>query len=110
MEILNKDRVRECFWLFGLILPIGKEYQDKINAAFGADISKLIPDITNTIGNLCMQDPEAFDGYLTFIQEAIEYMREERDNLPQVEMPYEQYQEFMQTQLAKARELEKNVR
>lgn len=101
---LNNDRVRECFWLFGLVLPIGKDYQEKINQAFGHDIAKLIPDLCNTIGSLCMKDPDAFDGYLTFIQEAIEYMRENRNTLPAVDLPYEEYQEFMQKQLKKLKD------
>lgn len=99
--MLIEDRVRECFWLFGLTLPISKSYTEKLTLAFGSDVAKAIPEMMGIVEKLCMNNKEDFDGYLTFIEESIDYMRGYRDNLPQVELPYEEYQEYMHKSLEK---------
>jgi len=99
--MLIEDRVRECFWLFGLTLPISKKYTEKLSSVFGNDVAKIIPDMLQTLQQVCMNYPDEFEGYLNFIEESIQYMKGFRDNLPQIDLPYEEYQEFMHTQLMK---------
>lgn len=101
---LIESRVKECFWLFSLTLPISKSYQKKMSAVLGDDIVKIIPQLLQVIADICNKNPEEFAGYLEFVGECYDYMRGYRDNIPQVELEGEAYQEFMQEQLKKQRE------
>ncbi len=88
-----------------MILPIHNiENKKTINVAIGADIAELIPDIMQVLAQYCMKDLEAFDGYLEFIQESIDYMRGETDKLPDVDYSPEKVKELMSIQLGKYRD------
>jgi len=105
---LIESRVKECFWLFGLILPINAQYKEKMTAAFGEDVAKIIPEILQTIATICNNNPDAFAGYLEFIGQSYDYCRGYSDNLPQVELDGAEYQEFIQKQLQKAKALQRD--
>jgi len=92
---LIESRVKDCFWLFGLTLPISKAYKDKMAAVFGEDISKQIPSLLQVIARLCIKNPEEFAGYLEFIGHAYEYCQGFRDDLPKTNLENEEYQEFI---------------
>ncbi len=105
MTELIPARVDEMFYLFSKVLPIygDKAKTDKI---FGIDFLQLIPDLSLTVSDLAKKDLEFFDQYLTFIQEAIDYMRGASNDYPDVD------QEVSQTgEMAKAIEnFEKNAK
>jgi len=100
---LIESRVKECFWLFGLTLPITKKYREKMTAVLGEDVAKIIPDLLQQVAAICIKNPDEFAGYLEFIGQCYDYCRGYSDNLPQTDLDGEEYQEFMQEQLKKAR-------
>jgi len=84
--VLIENRVRECFWLFSQTLPIGTNQTNKLIETFGEDISKELPKLITKMSDVCFSYPEDFDGYLEFIMQAIQYMRGESDDLPEVDV------------------------
>jgi len=89
MSDLDPSRVKEMFWLFSKVLPIYGE-KAKTDKIFGVDFLELVPDLSLTIADLCKKDLDTFDLYLDFILEAIAYMRNETDDLPDVDRDPEQ--------------------
>jgi len=108
MRELDLDRIREMFWLFGFVLPIsGDTNKEAIKATFGHALEEFLPDLMIVLAQYCQRNPEEFDMYLTFIQEAILYMRKESNKHPEVETPREEYEKFMMIQLGKYRQFKK---
>ncbi len=106
MRELDLDRIREMFWLFGFVLPIeGASNKEAIKATFGHALEEFLPDLMIVLAQYCQRNPELFDMYLTFIQEAILYMRKETNKHPEVEMPFEEYRKKMLIQLGRQKEL-----
>jgi len=83
---LIENRVRECFWLFSMSLPIGENQTQKLIDNFGEDISKELPKLISKMAQVCMTYPEDFDGYLEFIIQSIIYMRGDSDELPELDV------------------------
>jgi len=97
---LIENRVSEIFWLFGNILPIGKNQTKKLVEAFGEDVSKILPELFGKLGKIVHTYPEEFNGYLEFIVQAIAYMRGETDNYPDIDVSdYEKMIQSMRIQL-----------
>jgi len=84
--MLNENRMRECFWLFSMSLPIGKNQTKQLIETFGEDISKELPKLISKMAQVCYTYPEDFDGYLEFFLQAIKYMREESNEPPKVDV------------------------
>jgi len=82
---LIQYRVDECFWLLSMILPIGADQRKNVEIAFGEDLSKALPKLFEGISKVCQQYPEDFDGYLTFVQQSIDYMRGYSDKRPEID-------------------------
>jgi len=82
-------RVSEMFYLFSKVLPIYGE-KAKTDKIFGIEFLQLIPDLSLTVADLCKKDLELFDQYLTFFQEAIDYMRGVSNDYPDVDQTVEQ--------------------
>jgi len=89
MTELIKSRVDEMFYLFSKVLPIYGE-KAKSDKIFGIEFLQLVPDLSLTISDLCKKDLEFFDMYLTFMQEAIDYMRGVSNDQPEVDQEIEQ--------------------
>jgi len=97
---LIENRVSEIFWLFGNILPIGKNQTQKLVQVFGEDVSKALPELFSKLGKVIHTYPEEFNGYLEFILQSIKYMRGETDNYPDIDVSdYEKMLEKMRIQL-----------
>ena len=97
---LIQNRVKECFWLFSQTLPIGQNQTNKLIDTFGEDISKALPQLITKMSDVCFSYPEDFEGYLEFISEAIQYMKGETDDLPDVDVSdYNQMITQMRVQL-----------
>jgi len=97
---LIENRVSEIFWLFGNILPIGKNQTQKLVQVFGEDVSKALPELFSKLGKVVHTYPEEFNGYLEFILQSIKYMRGETDNYPDIDVSdYEKMLEKMRIQL-----------
>ena len=107
---LDTERIREMFWMLGIILPIeGTQNKAAIESMLGHNLSEVLPDLMQGIAQLCMAYPDQFDGYLKFFQEAIAYMRKERDEKPTIDYSQSRYnkfelERFMAIQLGKYRE------
>jgi len=84
--LLSESRVRECFWLFSMSLPIGENQSKKLIETFGEDISKMLPQLISKMAQVCYTYPEDFEGYLEFILQSIKYMRGETDKLPEIDV------------------------
>jgi len=97
---LIESRVSEIFWLFGNILPIGKNQTQKLIDVFGEDVSKALPELFGKLGKIVHTYPEEFNGYCEFFIQAIKYMRGETDNYPDIDVSnYEKMLETMRIQL-----------
>jgi len=100
---LDIKKIREMFWLFGMILPIeGDENKEVIKATFGHGLEEIIPDIMVLISQYAERNPEEFESYVEFIKEALDYMRGDRTDHPAVEgVSYEEYKTQMAIQLGR---------
>lgn len=106
MRELDLDRIREMFWLFGMVLPInGIQEKEAIKATLGHGIEEFLPDLMILLAGYCQRQPELFDSYLTFIEEAIKYMRKESNKHPKTEYDFEQYRKKMLVNLGRQKEL-----
>lgn len=97
---LIESRVSEIFWLFGNILPIGKNQTQKLIDVFGEDVSKVLPELFAKLGKVCHTYPEEFNGYMEFFVQSIKYMRGETDEYPEIEVSdYHKMIQSMRVQL-----------
>jgi len=94
---LDIKKIREMFWLFGMVLPLeGAENKEVIKATLGHGLEEIIPDIMVLISQYAERNPEEFESYMEFIKEALDYMRNEREDHPAVEgTTYEDYKQTM---------------
>jgi len=81
---LNKNRVREMFWLFSQVLPLAKEDETTTRAVFGKSVAEILPEIAKTIGHTATNHLEMLDEYFDFVKQAIAYCRNETDAQPEV--------------------------
>jgi len=79
---IDPKRVMDMFWLFSKVLPIDEK---KATVIMGVDFMKLIPDLTLVVGKQASTHPEEFNGFLEFIQQATAYIRNETDEVPNVD-------------------------
>lgn len=93
--VVNEKRLRECFWMLGLVLPISKEKCQTLSDVLGTDVSKLMPDLLLTIANLCLTDKEALEGFIDFFEESFDYIQEFTNTPPTVDLDSEEYQKFL---------------
>jgi len=85
---LDSQKVKEMFWLFSKVLPLDEsKSKQQINSIFGKEFSNLIPDLALSIGDLGSKNLEILDLYLDFIVDAIQYMRNEKSDLPDMDDP-----------------------
>ena len=105
---LDIKKIREMFWLFGMILPIQDENKEAIKATLGHGLEEVIPDLMIVISQYCERNPEEFESYMQFLIEALAYMRNERKDHPAVEgTTFEDYKESMFIQLGRYTKAEK---
>jgi len=106
MSELDPKRVREMFWLFSKVLPLDNTGKDHASQIFGIEFTKLIPDLALTMGSQCAKYLEEFNGYCEFIIEAIEYMRNETNEQPNIDYDNEELKKHM---IASLTEFDKNA-
>jgi len=87
---LDKDRVREMFWLFSQVLPLGEEDQEINKKIFGISVAGILPDLSKTIGHEATKHLELLDEYFQFLIEAIAYCRMESNKQPEVQCDSDQ--------------------
>lgn len=103
---LDPQRVKEMFWLFSKVLPMGQDDKSKASQIFGVEFTKLIPDLALTLGSQCSKYLDDFNGYLEFIQQATAYMRNESNEQPVIDYNAEKLKEHMKNSLE---DFEKNA-
>ena len=106
MSELDPQRVREMFWLFSKVLPLDTKDKAHASEIFGVQFTKLIPDLALTLGSQCSKYLEDFNGYLEFIQQAIEYMRGQTKIQPEIDYDNEELKKHM---IASLTEFDKNA-
>ncbi|MBA7492254.1 hypothetical protein ES702_02803 [subsurface metagenome] len=94
-EVLDPDRVREMFWLFSKVLPMGETDEEINKQVFGATVSQLLPEIAQTIGHSATKNLELLNEYFDFIVHAISYCRNEIDSPPPVDCDPEMIMKYM---------------
>jgi len=106
---LDIKRIREMFWLFGMILPMeGASNKEAIKATLGHGLEEIIPDVMILLSQYCERNPEEFESYMQFMIEALAYMRDERENHPAIEgTTFEDYKDSMLIQLGRYTKAEK---
>jgi len=104
---LDPKRVREMFWLFSKVLPMGKEDETTNKAIFGATVSQILPELAQTIGHSATKNLELLDEYFDFIKKGIAYCRNETNDLPEVQYDQEKIFEHMTKELD---EFDKNAK
>jgi len=82
--MLDADRVREMFWLFSKVLPMGKEDEATNKIMFGATVAQILPDLAQTIGLQAAKQLDLLDEYFDFIVAAVKYCRNESNDRPDV--------------------------
>ena len=106
MSELDPQRVREMFWLFSKVLPLDNKDKAHASEIFGVKFTELIPDLALTLGSQCSKYLEDFNGYLEFIQQAIEYMRGQTNIQPEIDYDNEELKKHM---IASLTEFDKNA-
>jgi len=106
MSELDPNRVREMFWLFSKVLPLGNKDKSQASEIFGVSFTKLIPDLALTLGSQCSKYLEDFNGYCEFLIEAIAYMRNETNDQPNIDYDNEELMKHMKASL---QEFDKNA-
>lgn len=103
------ERIREMWWLFGMILPLeGASNKEAIKVALGHGLEEIIPDMMIVISQYAERDPEGFEMFCEFIVEALDYMRGNRNKHPALDnINFEEYVESMQIQLGRYTKAEK---
>ncbi len=94
---LDFDKLDECFWMFGNILPLGseenrKKLQQKIGVSMKLD--SFISILMRSIVEIIKEYPEDAIGYLDFIKESIQYAEGERKEAPVVDYDPAQVKKF----------------
>ena len=85
---LNLFRLEETLFLFSTILPLGNlEKQEKLqkNLNINESIENTLAILMQAIHTMMKQNPEEALGYLDFIRQGINYIFEERKELPEVD-------------------------
>jgi len=85
---LNLNRLDRVLFLFGSILPIGnneKQLQLQKSMNMNISIDQAISILMRAIHSMIKENPEAGAGYLDFIKEAIDYVFENREDLPEID-------------------------
>lgn len=99
--MLDNIRVLEMWWLFARVLPLDEADLKNAGELFGVNFAKLLPETCNTLGNECSKNLESFDMYLTFIIQAINYMRKETNEQPIIDHNQEEIQKQMRESIAR---------
>lgn len=108
--MLDSNRIREMFWLFGLVLPIDSiQNKEAIKVTFGHALEEFLPDLMIVLAQYCQRNPEKFEMYLDFINDAVSYMKSETNKHPEVEMPRDEYEKFMMIQLGRYKEFKQKI-
>ena len=95
--MLDDKRVHEMWWLFARILPI----DEKAGELFGVKFAQLLPETCTTLSHECRKNLETFDMYLTFIDQAIKYMRNETNDQPNIDYNQDELTKQMRESLAR---------
>jgi hypothetical protein len=95
------------FWLFSKVLPIDEKQIKNCETVFGADLTKLIPDLSLTLASQCGKYLEDFNGYLEFIKQATAYMRNESNDQPDIDCNPDELRKHMTESL---NEFDKNAK
>lgn len=83
---LDEAKIEEMYWLFMKILPINSpKYQEKIKQGLKFNIVPLLPEIFGLLSQYSNLNKQTFEMYLEFLNEAIQYMKGNRDNWPETE-------------------------
>lgn len=83
---VEKERFKEMMMLIPFILPLDKqEHIDSIDAIFGQGTTKEFPQLFKSIADMANYYPEALEGWLIWIQEAIDYALGKRNDYPEME-------------------------
>jgi len=95
--MINKNRARECFWLFSNTLPIGENQTDALVKNIGANLAPLLPEFIDKFSKVCLKFPEEFEGYLQLIEHMIKYIREESNQNPMewINIPEDEKEKMM---------------
>lgn len=99
MTELDPDRVREMFWLFSKVLPLGSEDENLNKKIFGVSVAGILPDLAITIGHEATKSLEMLDEYFEFVVDAIKYCRKESNDQPVVDFDPNKIMEHMKKEL-----------
>jgi len=84
--VIDAERLRKMFFLFGLTLPTGDDIQNEtFKTLFGGELKQFIPIVMQQICEEMIKHPDSSEGYLDFIVEAISYAKGDSDELPSIE-------------------------
>jgi len=110
MVELDPNRVREMFWLFSKVLPLGSEDENVNKKIFGISVAGILPDLAQTIGHEATKNLEMLDEYFDFIIDAINYCRNETNDQPVVDYNQDKIIEHMKQELKEFEETAKPVK
>lgn len=96
---LDPSRVREMFWLFSKVLPLGQENEEVNKQIFGASVAQILPELAQTIGHQASKNLDLLDEYFDFISQAISYCRLETNEAPEVEYDQDKIKDLMKKQI-----------
>lgn len=85
---LNLNKLDEVLFIFGNIIPLGsleKQAQLQNSMNLNMNIDQAVQIFMRAIHTMMKEKPDVALGYLDFIRQAIEYVFEERKELPEVD-------------------------
>lgn len=85
--MIDAERLRKMFYLFGVILPLRKDEManEGFKAVFGESLDELVPLTMKILCEEMIKNPDSAESYLDFLVEAILYAKGETDELPQID-------------------------
>lgn len=94
--MINNKRLDDMFFLFGLVLPLGDEQKKTaFEAIVGMKLEEIVPIVLKGISEQIKANPEAGEGYLDFVVQAIQYAKEETDDLPETQYDPEKLKQIL---------------
>lgn len=84
--MIDIERLRKMFFLFGLILPKPDDMTNEgLKAIFGDELKNLLPLVFKQICDSMEKNLELSESYLDFMTQAIAYAKQETDYFPDIE-------------------------
>lgn len=84
--MIDVERLRKMFFLFGLILPKPDDMTNEgFKAIFGDELKDILPLVFKQICDSMEKNLEASESYLDFVSQAISYIKQETDDYPDID-------------------------